>query len=267
VLARKERALRIQAKQLSEERAALHAEREAAKGSVASPAATATTTPPAQAKSFSQERLLTDPVGALEELGFTPEQIAQKLLNHTPVDPRITAYVNHLEKQLAEVKASQDETRKTLDTRETDSVAQAIDNIRFEAEQLVESDPNFATIKATGQTEEIVTLIKGVFDEGLPGKFRKGTLLTVEQAAALVEEELEAQWIEQHEKLSRIEKIQKRLAAKNTPAKPGTPNGTSTPATGQQQIKTLSNNMTPGSSKPMSARDRAIAVFNGQKVS
>jgi hypothetical protein len=265
-LARKEKALRAEVKRLNDERAAFKAEREAATRGAVSPAATAQT-PATPVKSYSQERLLDDPIGVFEELGLSTEAIAQRLLNHSPVDPRMSSYIGKLEKQIAELKAGQDETRKTLESNQTASYDQAVDNIRFEAQSLIETDPDFATIKATGQSEEVVTLIKGVFDEGLPGKFRKGTLLTVEQAARLVEDELVAQWVEQHEKLSRIEKIQKRLNTNKTPvAKPGSnpTQGSSQSATGQQ-MKTITNAM-GATGKTLSARDRAIAVFNGTKT-
>ena len=105
--------------------------------------------------------------------------------------------------------AAQDESRKSFESSQSESYEQAVVAIRNEAEDLVNSDPDFATIKEMGQTEEIVNLIKDIHAKGLEGKYRKGTLLTVEAAARLVEDELVNQWIEKHEKLSRLEKIQR----------------------------------------------------------
>ncbi len=137
--------------------------------------------------------------------------------------------------------------------------------MEYEAEDLVNSDPEFQTIKETGQYKEIVNLIKDVHEKGLPGKFRKGTLLSVDQAARLVEDELVNQWVEQYGKLSRVEKIQKRLRPATPDAKPGqqTQGTQAQTQPAASQTRTLTNSM--GTAGKMTARQRAIAVFNGNK--
>jgi len=265
-LARKEQALRAEVKRLNAERAAFKAEREAAKApqaSASTPAAPATEPP----SSIARDRLLNDPVSVFEELGLSAEELANRLLNHQPVDNRLTSYIGKLEEKIAKLEASQDETRKAYEQNQSQSYEQAVKAIDAEARRLVYTDPEFATIKATGQHGEVTNLIKEVFEKGLEGQYEAGTLLTVEEAARLVEDELVQQWVEQHEKLSKLEKIQKRLQPK-APA-PVAEQGT--PAQGQSQqqpgqIKTLSNSL-PTSGKKLSARERAIAVFQGQKVS
>lgn len=260
LLARKEKALRAEVQKLNAAKAAFKAEQEAGKSSVQ-------VAPPAPAidesKFIPKDRLTQDFIGVLEELGYSSEDIAQRLLTRQPVDPAQAAYMAKLEAKIAKLEASQDETKKTFETSQTDSYNQAVTAMEYEAEELVNTDPEFATIKETGQHKEIVNLIKDVHEKGLPGKFRKGTLLSVDQAARLVEDELVNQWIEQHEKLSRLDKIQKRLKSATQSAKPGNSQGTQAqnqPAT-QNTTKTLTNSI--GAAGNMSARERAIAVFNG----
>lgn len=261
VLARKEKALRAEVAKLNAAKAAFKAEQEA---KVSSPQAQA----PAidESKYISKDRLSQDYIGVLEELGYSVEDIGNRLLNRGQVDPMVNKMVSDLQAKIAKLEAAQDETRKTYESNQSDSYNQAVSAMTYEAEDLVNNDPEFATIKETGQYEEIVNLIKDVHEKGLPGKYRKGTLLSVEQAARLVEDELVNQWTEQYEKLSRIEKIQKRIKPATPDAKPGQPQGTQPqqPAA-TNQTKTLTNNMT--TTRKMSARERAIAVMNGQKVS
>lgn len=261
LLARKEKALRAETQKLNADRAALKAEREALKAQGTAPQAQTID----ESKYISRDRALNDPISVLEELGFSTEDLAGKLLNRQQVDPATANHIAKLEAKLAKLEASQDETKKTFQSAQTDSYNQAITAMEFEAEDLVNSDPEFQTIKETGQYKEIVNLIKDVHEKGLPGKYRAGTLLSVDQAARLVEDELVNQWIEQHEKLSRLEKIQKRLKPATQSAKPGnSPQGTQQQqsAATQQGTRTLTNNM--ASSGKMSARDRAIAVFKGE---
>lgn len=264
VLARKEKALRAEMAKLKAEREAFKAERERGSAEPAAPNAPAPATQ--QNLNISRDRLLQDPMSVFEELGLSSEDLANKLLEYKPVDPSVKGYISKLEEKLAKLEAAQDEVKKTFEQSSNQSYEQAISAIRFEAEDLVSSDPEFQMIKETGQTEEVVNLIKDVHAQGLPGKYRKGTLLTVEQAARLVEDELINQWVEQSEKLSRLDKIQQRLK-RNSPdgqqaTKQGMQSQQSTAKETGNQTRTLTNGMS--SSPKMSARERAIAVFEGK---
>lgn len=259
VLARKEKALRAEVQKLNASKAAFKAEQEALK--TAGPAKPTFD----ESKYIPKDRITQDPVAVFEELGFSTEDIANRLLNPTKSDPTVLNLVSKLQAEIAALKAAQDTTQKTFQDSQTEAYTQAITAMEYEAEDLVNTDPEFATIKETGQSKEIVNLIKDVHEKGLPGKYRKGTLLSVEQAARLVEDELVNQWVEQHEKLSRLEKIQKRLKPATPVAKQSQPQGTQTQQSSatENNTKTLTNSM--GSTKRLSARDRAIAVFNGNK--
>lgn len=260
VLARKEKALRAETQKLNVARAAFKAEQEALKGTGAPASQPAFD----ESKYIPKDRLTQDTVGVLEELGLSREDIANRLLNPDQISPAQASYMAKLEAKIAKLESAQDESKKTFESSQTDAYNQAITAMKYEAQDLVNNDPEFATIKETGQSEEIVNLIKDVHEKGLPGKYRKGTLLSVEQAARLVEDELVNQWVEQHDKLSKLEKIQKRLKPATPVAKQSQPSqGTPTEQSSANQTKTLTNSM--GSSKRLSARDRAIAVFNGNK--
>lgn len=259
-LARKEKALRAEVHKLNAAKAAFKAEQEALKAAgVSAPTPTFD-----ESRYISKDRATQDPVAVFEELGFTPDDLAQRLLNPVKSDPQVMNLVSQLKAEIAQLKASQDETKKTIESSQSDAYNQAITAMTYEAEELVNSDPEFQTIKETGQAGEIVNLIKDVHEKGLPGKYRKGTLLSVEQAARLVEDELVNQWVEQYGKLSRVEKIQKRLRPATPDAKPGQlPQGTQAQNQPAAQTRTLTNSM--GTAGKLSARQRAIAVFNGQK--
>jgi hypothetical protein len=259
VLARKEKALRAEVAKLRADREAFKAEQSQVKGSTEAPVKAPVTD---QTGFISKDRLKQDMMGVFEELGYTTEDIANKLLSHQPVDPNVRAYIAKLEEKLAKVEATQDEVKSTFEKQSSESYEQAVSAIRFEAEDLVSSDPEFQMIKETGQTEEIVNLIKDVHAQGLPGKFRKGTLLTVEQAARLVEDELINQWVDQSEKLSKLDKIKQRLNKTTPDGQPATTQGKQTQNTSANQTRTLTNGMS--STPKMSARDRAIAAFEGK---
>ena len=263
VLARQAKALRQAQQNLKAERAAFKAEQDASRA--APPVQAATTAAVDDALStIPRDRLVNDPVGVFEELGLSAEELANRILNHRAVDPATANYMSKLEAKIAKLEAAQDDSKKAFETSQSDSYEQAVVAIRNEAEDLVDTDPDFATIKEMGQSEEIVNLIKDVHAKGLEGKYRKGTLLTVEAAARLVEDELVNQWVEKHEKLSRLEKIQKRLKPATQVGQQASALGTQqqqSAATNQNTTRTLTNSM--GSSGKMSARDRAIAVFNG----
>jgi hypothetical protein len=112
-------------------------------------------------------------------------------------------------------------------------------------------------IKATGSHGEVVKLIQKVFDED-------GILMTVEDAAKLVEEELVSEYL----KYSKLNKIAKKINPQPAPAAsqaaaPASQQGAPSESPKQPQpAKTLSNNM--ASSRPLTARERAILAAEGK---
>lgn len=191
------------------------------------------------------ERAKQDALGILTELGITPDEFTQQLLNSNPQD--------HVTRKLeAQIKALEDRLNQTVskaDEQQSKAYDQALNQIRNEAKVLIDSNPDFETIKDTNSTEAVVELIRDTFD-------KDGTLLSVEEAAKEVEEYL----LEQGIKMAQFRKVKEKLSQP-----------VETPAPKQiipekQPMKTLTNAVS-ASSKPLGRkerRERAIMAFQGK---
>lgn len=238
-LARKEKAFRAQVNAVKAQEAQLRAREEAIKAKESE----------YQSQYVPKDRIAKDPLKVLQEQGYTSDQITQLLLNAP--DPAQQAQQTVMDELRAEIRAlrdAQDATNKTYQDNQTQSYQQAVNQIRNDAKQLVTADPTFETIKATNSVEDVVELITKTFE-------KDGVILSVEDAANAVEEYL----VEEALKIARLDKIQKRLAPKQTQAptqqaaqKPQAP----------QQAKTLTSTM--GTSRPLTAKERAILAFKGE---
>lgn len=254
-LARKEKAIRAQAQQAKEREAALAARE----------AALAAKEQELQGdKYIPKERLTKETLKTLSEAGLSYEQITQLMLNApSPEAQAQEAVISELKTQIAELKAGQDKVKETFESSQKQAYDQAISQIRTDAKKLVFTDPNFETIKETNSVNDVVDLIVQTFEKGLDEARPKGTLLTVEEAAQLVEEHL----AEEAFKLANLSKIQKRLAEKAAAAAPKKDAGKPadpTPEPGVKQItmKTLTNR--DGSARKLTASERAILAFKGE---
>jgi cell division protein FtsB len=239
-LARKEKALRAEAQKLKSERDAFKAEREAAKAK--------------EAELLNQyvpkERLTKETMAVLAEAGITYDQLTQQALNAPK--PEEVALHNEISELRAEIKAlrdGQESSNKANQDRQKQDYEQAVNHIRREVKELVASNPDFETIKETGSAEDVVELIKRTYEDDK-------VLLTVEQAAKEVEEHL----FEEALKITRLNKIQQKLKPQPAP-------GAAAPKqeTKQQQQtapKTLTNAV--GTSRQLSAKERAILAFKGE---
>ncbi len=164
-----------------------------------------------QAKYVPRERLSSETLKVLAEAGITPDKLAELQLNQArstdpaPNDPQqiLLARIAELEKTVKDI--SDPETG-TIVTREKQRDQQAHDQvvqqIREDVTLLVDSNPAFGTIKAEGNTEDVVTLITRVFDE-------EGKLLDAEEAAQLIEEKLTQRTIQRLEQLTKLSKYKK----------------------------------------------------------
>lgn len=191
----------------------------------------------------------------LTSLGVTPDQIALLALdNPSPHEQAIS----ELKAEIEALKNSHKETVTQQEERTTAQYQQAVNQIRSEASKLVDSNPEYETIKEMGATEAVVALIEETYKAD-------GTLKSVEDAAKEVEEYL----LEEALKMARFKKV----AAKLQPVVPEVPQKSLAQALSQKpqsqpnQIKTLTNAQNASSSKPLSARERrerAILAFKGQ---
>lgn len=240
ILARKEKAHRAKALELKAREDALRA-REA---SLSKPSE-----PEAPRGPSIEERLKKDPFSVFNELGITYDELTAKAMNQPSAEEqRISALEAKYEAKLKALEEAQEVTKKTFEERDKQSYSQALTQIRNEAKALVDSNADFETIKATNSLNDVVELIEETFKAD-------GILLTVEEAAREVEDHL----MEEVMKIIKIKKIQQRLqpAPKAEAAKP------QSQAPKQQTMKTLTNAV--GVNRPLTAKERAILAFKGEK--
>ncbi len=245
-LARKEKAIRAQAMQIKQQTEAMSAREAAVKAKEAELQGNPNYIP--------KERLTADTMRVLEEAGINYEQITQMALDAPSHEARQQAQViAKLEAKLAELEGKQNSTQKNYEEQQQNQYKQAVAQIRTEAKQIVSNNPDFETIKETNSVDDVVELITKTFE-------KDGVLLTVEEAAQAVEEHL----YEEAFKLTRLSKIQKRLAEKAGATAPSTASGKPAESPGKPptQMKTLTNSV--ASSRPLSAKERAILAFKGE---
>lgn len=251
ILARKEKALRAREAQMKQE---LKAKEEALKAKEAEILQRNQSLD--QSKYISKDRLKQDTLTALAELGISYEDITNQQINVGQENPQTKAIINELREELKQLRANQDEAKQHQQTAQQKAYEDAVNQIRRDTKALVAKQASeYETIKATNSYEDVVELIKQTYD-------RDKVLLTVEEAAQEVENYL----IEEAMKLSRIDKIKKRLQPAST-AKAAVEQKTQTSdqqttKAQSQPMKTLTNSM--GSSGKLSARERALLAFEGK---
>lgn len=234
-LARKEKAIRAKAQEVKAKEAELMT-REAA--------LTARSEPKALEGPSMKDRASKDPLGVMQELGISYEQLTEMLLNQ---DPNAARYQAEMEGLRAEIKALREESKTTREQDQQSAYKNAVNLIRTEVSQLVKADDTFETIRETGSVDDVVELIEATFKED-------GRMLPIEEAAQLVEDHL----LEEAMKLTKLKKIQSRLAA----SKPAAPASKQTSPAAPTQAKTLTNSMS--ASKPLTPTERAILAFQGK---
>lgn len=241
-LARKEKALRAQIQAFKAEQAKWQTERDSA------PKAPTFD----ESKYISKDRLAQSPLEALTEAGMSYDDITNAILNQSQIqtDPAIKAALQRLEAETKSAKEEAAAAKQLYADAQKQSYQNAINQISREVDGLVKANDTFEMIRETQSSSDVVELIEKTFQTD-------GTLLSVEEACQMVEDYL----VEEATKLSRIKKLQAKIAASNAQAAPQ-----STPVKKQeqpqQQAKTLSNGMS--ATRPMSARERAIAAMEGR---
>lgn len=219
-LARKEQALRTKEKEIQAQSAAIEdriktAVDEALKGY--------------------KSRLKEDTFGVLGEEGLTYDQLVELQLNQP--NPEFKA----LKQEVDELKKGVSKRDEEYKTREQAQREAAIKQIESDAGELIESDPEYATIKEAGSIKEVVDLIVNTFDT-------EGKLMTVEQAAKQIEDKLLAE----ANKYLGFSKIKSKIPQLT----PEAVEASKTEKPADQGIKTLTNSMT--STKQYTARERAM---------
>lgn len=189
-----------------------------------------------------------DPYQAMRDFGLSGEKLTHALLNQpSPQDQMIQA----LQAQIAKLEDGQNQTKTMISDHDKRAREQAVSQIRTDVKGLVASDPEFEIIKSTGSEDAVVEFIEKKFDE-------EGVLYSIEDAAKAVEAELNEELF----KYSQLQKIQDRLKAQNPPEVSGSPSGKLPP----NPLKTLASSQLSSTTRPLSARDRAIALLEGKQI-
>jgi len=203
-----------------------------------------------------KSKLQSDALRILAEAGVPYDQLTQQLISETttPRDPRTEAVISELKAQIQELKMATEQQKQAAQEQQTQAYKAAVKQIETDVRQLVSMDPAFETIKATGATRDVVELIERTYKED-------GRLLTVEEACKEVEDYL----FEQTYKLTQLNKIKSKLtesSAKSKPAGTTPQQQVSKDSKQPQPIKTLTNNV--ASSRPLTAKERAVLAFKGE---
>lgn len=246
-LARQEKALRAKVQQQEQQYKAREAALQAREAALTSEPKTDMT------KYISRDHLKQDALTALAEAGVSYEELTQQIISQQPVDPRLKNTINQLQQQIQELKAANEEARKSQVDNQTQAYQAAVKQIRTDVNQLVHTDPNFETIKATKSAKDVVDLIEQTYH-------KDGVLLSVEEAATQVEDYL----VEEGAKLAQIDKIKKRMMQAVAPKASSSTAQTPAAKSQQQQqpMKTLTN--AASSTRQLSAKERAILAFKGE---
>lgn len=251
-LARQERALRAKSQQQDQQ----FKQREAA---VTAREAEAQQKSEINQKGFiSVEDLKRDIVGAAERAGMSYDEVAQQMMNTSKVDPRLQATIDSLKAEIQTLRKSTEEGKEAMTRQQQDAYNAAVKQIETDTRNLVNTDPNFELVKATGAAKDVVKLITSTYE-------KEGVLLTVEEAAQEIEDYL----FEKTTKLAKLQKIQRSQAQQTT-------NAVSAQKTAQQSADTKGTDSAPGmktltnaasSTRKLSNRERAILAFKGESRS
>lgn len=233
-LARRERALRQQARQMQADKQAFQTKQSEIENSV---------------NTQWKQKLAQNPWDTMIEAGLTPEQATEIILNKpSQQDLNMQA----LQREIQALKKSQEESVDLVNKERQSQYDQAKKHMTMEAKLLVDSDSSFEAIKAMNATESVPALIEDVFHNGMPGKFQKGYVMSIEEAAHMVNEYL----IDEVVKAAQLGPIQKRLM----------PQPAQKPFTQTEKPQTLSNRMTvsqPNNRSERERRERAILAAQG----
>ncbi len=234
VLARREKAIRQREQQLKAKEAALKPQEP--------PKPAAPTFD--ESKYVSKDRLTQDPFVVLNELGLDYEKLTDLVVNAPkPEQMQMMNEMRLLKQEIAALRGETEGTKKSFEDSQKQQYDQAITSMTNEARVLIDRDPQFETIKATGSLKDVIGLIERTFNED-------GVLMSVEDAAQEVENYL----VDEAIRLAKIKKIQQRLAPKPEAPKATDPK--------QSQLKTLTNSVS--SNRQLSAKERAILAFQGK---
>ncbi len=202
-------------------------------------------------KYVSKDRFKQDPLSVLADAGISYEDLTNQLLTQVPTDPRVNAHISRLEAKIQELEGKTQAFETNSAKAQADSYQAAVKQIERDVTSLVkdEGDTYEAVAKTPGAIKEVVRLIEKVYQ-------KDGVILSIEEAAQEIENELMDRSIKTY---TQIEKIKKRLAESSTKAEQ---EKTAQTKQTQTPMKTLTN--TTASTRQLSAKERALLAFRGE---
>lgn len=211
-----------------------------------------------QSKYVSIDDLKYNALSVLEKAGVSYEQLTNQLLNPVQTDPAMQAHIAKLEAKLAAIEEQTNTQKTSFEKQQEQAYKAAVKQIETDVTNLVNKDPSFEAIKHAGAYKDVVDLIEQTYH-------KDGYLMSVEEASQAVEDYL----VDQYTTFSNIGKVKQKIAQANTgkaaqsnpEQKPGTESQSQQK---QQPMKTLTN--TNSSTRQLSARERALLAFKGEKV-
>ena len=205
-------------------------------------------------KYISKDMFKQDALAALAEAGMTYEEVTQQIMSQQPTDPRVLNTINKLQAKIDALEAKTADSQKSYQDQQSAAYQAAVKQIELDVKTLVNSDPNYETIKHTSASKDVVELITETYN-------KDGYLLTVEEAAQQVEEYL----ADKYTKVANINKIKARInkavATPNQSTTQQTPVGANKQAA-TTSMKTLTN--ANSSTRQLSAKERAVLAFKGE---
>lgn len=175
-------------------------------------------------------------IQVLIDAGYSRDDIANMLLNeHQSQGPSTSFVESELQKVREELKAATEKTQNDLSERDRKGREQAMKQVTSQASALIAGSPDdYEMVSKNGGAEVIAKYIERTFDE-------EGVLMTVDDAAKFIENELLAETLE----LFKLKKVQERAKLELFPQPiaqaPEVKQGLQVTARQPQQIKTLTN--------------------------
>lgn len=230
-LARREKSIMQQKRQLAEERAKIEQMR---------------SQPQAPDESW-KKHLAENPMDFLAQQGITYDKLTEQLLNSNPTDTTVRL----MQQKLAAIEAENQQFKQQMTQNQEQSYAQAIKQMGNDVKNMIAASPEMESLSASGDegVSAVVALIEETWKED-------GYIMDIQDAAQQVEEYLTDQYLS----FSKLKKIQAKLA----PAAPQ--ESAQTPLKGDSP--TLSHSpkvpMAPSKLSEKERRERAIAVWAGR---
>jgi dihydroneopterin aldolase len=194
-----------------------------------------------------KNRLKEAAMEALKKGELSYDEFTQMMLSspQAEVDP----VIREQQAKIADLQKRIEELDGNFKNTQTEQYKQAVRQLRQDAETVLNANPEFEMINGLKQYDKVVELIEETFKE-------ENRLLSIEEAAKEIEDYL----FEEAQKVASINKVK----AKFTPQTPVEEKPASQQQTTQQKpgMQTLTNAVT--TSKPLSARERAILAFQGK---